>query len=254
MADPTATCATLVNAALRIAGITGRPMRVPSPDQSAEVIPILNRMLGSWNIDPLKIFETSQDRYALTPSQTTYFIGPTGDMHGPGNFVAPRPARIVRANVVVTNAFPEIHKELEIYEVTDWAGLSIPELPGAWPRRLYNDHATPDSKLYLYPVVSIPSDLELFTLLALQQFAALADVVVLPDGYEEAIVYNLARRVVSTFKHQGAAISPDDVDIANTSLAMIESGNAPVPHLINDAAGLGSPRTGDSQWWRSGGY
>jgi hypothetical protein len=247
MADPTATFASIVNASLRIAGITGRPGRIPAPDQSTEAIGVANRMLGSWNIDPLKIFETSQDRYALRPSQTTYFIGPTGD------FVAPRPAKIVRANIVLTNAAPELHRELGIYEVTDWSTLSIPELPGAWPRRLYNDHAMPDSKLYLYPVVSIPSDLELFTLLALQQFAALTDVVVLPDGYQRAITFNLALELAAYYPHD-ALLAPNTEFIAQQSLAMIESRNAPVPHMTNDASGLTSRRSGDSQWWRSGGY
>jgi hypothetical protein len=247
MADPTATCATLVGAALRIAGITGRPGRVAAPDQSTEAITVLNEMLGSWNTDPLKIFETSIDRYALTPFQTTYFIGPTG------NFVAPRPSKIVRANVVLTGFTPELHRPLGLYEVTDWAGLSIPELPGAWPRRLYNDHAMPDSQLYLYPVVSIASDLELFTLLALQQFAALTDVVVLPDGYLRAITFNLALELAAYYPHD-AQVAENAPGIARDSLALIESRNSPVPRMVNDASGLSRPRGGDSQWWRSGGF
>jgi hypothetical protein len=249
MADPTITCAQLIGSALRIAGITGRPGRISSPDQSTEAIAALNRMLGSWNCDPLKVFETQVDRYALTPQQTDYFIGPTGD------FVAPRPIKIVRANIVLTDEAPELHKPLRVVEVTDWADIVFPELEaGAWPAVLYNDHAMPDSKLYLYPQPIAANDLELFTLSAIQQFVALTDVVELPDGYEEAIVYNLALRVASHYPTQ-ASLAPEAPDLANEALARIQSNNAPVPRLRNDAAGLGhGARNADSRWWLSGGF
>jgi hypothetical protein len=246
MADPAATCGTLVNAALRIAGITGRPGRTPSTDQSTEAINVLNRMMGSWNCDRLKIFQVGVDRYALTPQQSTYFIGPNGD------FVAPRPAKIVRANVVLTATSPEIHRPLRIYEVEDWAALSIPELQtGAWSSRLYYDHGMPDAQIFLYPIPGEPDDLELFTYYALQQFAALTDVVVLPDGYEQAITENLALKL-ATYYPWDAHMDPDVARQANQSLAAIEGLNGPVPRLKNDAADLGHGHRGASRWWIAG--
>ncbi len=246
MADPTATTASLVNAALRIAGITGRPGRTPAPDQSTEVIAILNRKMASWGIDRLKIFQVQQNRYALTPQQTTYFIGPNGD------FVAPRPSKIVRANVVLNATSPEIHIPLRVLEVEEWADIRMPELQtGTWPSRLYYDHAVPDAELYLYPVIGEADDLELFTYAALQQFVALTDVVELPDGYEEAIVLNLAVAVKSYYPRD-AEMDPDVPRQAAEALARIESLNAPVPKLKNDAAGLGHGHRGSSRWWLAG--
>src|ERR1700679_1452716 len=125
MADPTATFAQLVNPALRLAGITLRPGRIPSTDQSTEGIAVANRMLGSWNCDRLKIFATAIATYPLVSGKAQYFIGPTGP-----DFIAPRPIEITRANVIVASTTPPVHYHLRILEVSDWASLTIPALPG----------------------------------------------------------------------------------------------------------------------------
>lgn len=239
----------IIGPALRVAGITGRPGRIAAPDQSTEAIQICNRMMGSWNIVPLDIYSTSIDRYALSPNQTSYFIGPTGD------FVAPRPTRIIRANVVLTTTSPEQHIEVRLLDKGQWAAKRIPELAaGMWPVELYDDFDEPDSKLYLYPFPQVQCDLELFTPKALRRdFAALTDSVDLPDGYERALVFNLAVDIAAFYPEQ-AQLDPRAEGIADRALAAIESNNAPVPRLKNDAAGIGlTDRRGDSQWWRSGG-
>jgi len=250
MADPISTCATLVNAGLRIAGITGRPLRVPSTDQSTEAIGVLNRMLGSWNIAPLRIFSETISTFPLVAGQQTYFIGPTGP-----DFIAPRPIDITRANIILANTgVVPIHYHLTILEVVDWAELTMPALTsGAWPTRLYRDRAMPNSRLYLYPVEGEGDTLELFTPLALQQFLALTDTVSLPDGYEDAITFNLAVRLAAYYPTQ-AQMAPNVPGIAAESLARVESANAPVPYLQNDAAGFGDNRRGgESRWWLMGG-
>lgn len=240
----------LLKPALRLAGITERPGRGPSPDQTTEAIGVVNRMLASWSCNRLDIFKTSIDRYALSPIQTTYFIGPNGD------FDAPRPIHIERANVVLLNTFPELHYHVHILDVDEWAAKTIPELMGgAWPYDLYDDYDVPDSKLYLYPLTAQPADLELFTWQELKHdFAALTDAVVLPTGYEEAIVLNLAVKIAAYYPKQ-ATLDPDVRRQAGLALAAIESRNAPVPKMTSDTIGLGrGPRTaGDSNWWRSGG-
>lgn len=60
---------------LRRAGITQLPGITPSVDQYGELIPEINRMLASFNLDGHKIFTTSIDRYRLVSNQQSYFIG-----------------------------------------------------------------------------------------------------------------------------------------------------------------------------------
>jgi hypothetical protein len=66
----------LLKPMLRRAGITQLPGITPSSDQYGELIPEVNRMLASFNLDGHKIFTTSIDRYTLVPNQQIYFIGP----------------------------------------------------------------------------------------------------------------------------------------------------------------------------------
>lgn len=220
----------LIRPAFRIAAITLRPGRLPSADQYQEALPMLNRMLKLWNVDRLKIFGMSIDRYALNASQTSYFIGPNGD------FVAPRPVSIYRANIVLTGQAPEQHLHVDVLDEAEWAAHRITEMPsGPWPYELYNDGDSPDSKLMLFPYPVRPCDLELFTWNLLPQFGTITDEVELPDGYEEAIVYNLAKRIAAQYPLE-AKITPEALDMARTSLADIESLNAPSPRLKVDGA------------------
>jgi hypothetical protein len=78
--------------------------------------------------------------------------------------------------------------------------------------------------------------------------------VVLPLGYEEAIVCNLAVKLAKHFRTQ-TTITPEMISDAARSLAFIESRNAQAPKLKNDAAGLSRQRgAGDWNWWRTGGF
>lgn len=65
----------LLKPMLRRAGITQLPGITPSVDQYGELIPEVNRMLSSFNLDGHKIFTTSIDRYPFKPNQQVYFIG-----------------------------------------------------------------------------------------------------------------------------------------------------------------------------------
>ena len=224
-------------AALRRGGITTLPGTTPSTDQTTELIPETNRMLGSWNCDGHKIFTTDINRYAMTPQQTTYFIGPTGD------FVAPRPTFIYRANVVLVNSSPELHIPLSILSDADWAAHVITELPASFPWSIYNDGANPDSKLYLYGFPTETNDLELFTWQDLKNdFTAVTDAVIFPPGYEEALVTHLALRVCRLYpldSRLSVAQRGDlERDAAKALMALKTLNTEPVP-MASDIAGIG---------------
>ena len=179
---------------LRRAGITTLPGTTPSSDQFGELIPEINRMMDSLSLNGHNIFTQSIDRYAMSPQQTSYFIGPTGD------WVAPRPLSIFRANVVLTDSAPELHLPVKLLTDDEWADHIITELPAPWPWQLYNDGAYPDSKLYLYGYPTENNDLELFTWQQVQTgFVAATDAVTLPPGYEDVMVTEGALRCISLY-------------------------------------------------------
>lgn len=223
--------------ALRRAGITTTPGNTPSSDQTNELIPEANRLLSSWSLDGHKIFNISIDRYAMNPNQTTYFIGPTGD------FVAPRPINIQRANVVLVNSSPELHEPIYILDDREWAAHVITELPMPWPYQIYNDGAYPDSKLYLFGFPTEINDLELFTWNELSDgFTSVSDLVSFPPGYEAALVPALALKA-RALNPLDARLSVSQVqelrDEARVTLEAVQILNTECLPYNNEAASIG---------------
>lgn len=212
---------TLLYAAFRIAGVTDRPGRTPSIDQFGDAIPTLNRMLGLWSIDPLRITGIVINAYPLVPGQKTYQIGPGG-----ADFpAAARPIEIQSANVIVNTTTPVVREEIRLITPQQWAAISVQDIPGTIPWALYNDAGTPYSTLYLYGQALTTYQLELFTWQAIPSFAAVTDIVVLPPGYEEAIVWNLAIRLAAVFPTQ-QQMNPRAEIFARDALSAIESFNS----------------------------
>lgn len=246
----------LLTAALRVAGIIMRPNWVLSTDMAAELIPALNRMLGSWNIDGSKIFTSGIQTFPLTSGVKTYTIGPGGD------FDTARPNYYSVANILYPTG-PVVRQPVRILRNDDeWASIRVQDIPGAPAWVLYPDMAFPLTTLYLYPQPPAGYTLELYTWQALSTYAAITDSVVVPDGYEEAIVWNLGVRAAAMYPHD-SKLSPDARDQARRSLRAVQQLNAKTPALCTDQAlsgwgGGGSGSSGNGSWndaapWLDGG-
>jgi hypothetical protein len=234
------TCLDLIRSSLRMIGQLG-PGRGASSSELTDAMFVLNAMLDGWNTDPLKIFTTRIDAYNLASGGYSYTIGPSG-----ADFIAPRPVRIEQANIILNNISPALRMPLKLIDDQRWSLVKIQQiLPGAIPTLLYNDGAYPNSTLYLWTPPNLNYQLELYTWQQLAQFAATADNVIAPPGYLDAMRYNLAVRLASEW---GKPVRPDVVELARTTLAAIESLNAPSPVMSCDAAILKSPGGGTFNW------
>lgn len=252
------TLSELLNASLRVAGIIMRPNWTLSVDMAAELIPALNRMLGSWNIDGSKIFTTKIETFPLTSGVKTYTIGPGGD------FDTARPSFYQFANILYPTG-PVVRQPMQILRNVDqWAAIRVQDIPGAPAWVIYPDMANPLTTLYLYPQPPAGYTLELYTWQALSKYTAISDTVVVPDGYEEAIVWNLGVRAAAMYPHQ-AKLDPEAKDQARRSLRAVKTLNAKTPPLCTDpaltgwgggGAGGGSGESGgwnDAAPWLDGG-
>jgi hypothetical protein len=241
------TLADIMMPALRRAGITTLPGTIPSADQFNELIPETNRMMDAFSLDGHKIYKTNIARYAMSPQQTTYFIGPTGD------FVAPRPILIYRANVVLVGTSPEVHEQLRILSPAEWAAHTLTELPASWPWEIYDDYAYPDSQLYLYGYPTENNDLELFTWDQLQTgFQATTDAVVMPPGYEDFMVAQLALRATNLYPLDCKLSAIQFANLrrdANLAMENVQVLNTQCVPLLSEAAMIGE--TGSEQSLRA---
>lgn len=230
----------LIMAGLRIAGITDRPQRTPSPDQFAECLPILNRMSGIWSTNRMNVYTIDISAYPLVAGRKTYTIG------GPGlgaDFDAPRPLSIDRANIIVNTTSPVVRTPVAILNDQQWREINVQDIPNGIPSKLYNDGAFPLSTIYLWTQALTTYQLELYTWRALPRFASINDQVFLPDGYETAIVYNLAVYFATQFPTQQRMLR-ESYQIARESLAAIQHLNAPDTMMRCDPSVLGGSRRG----------
>lgn len=173
---------------------------VPTADDIALGFDKLNRLMGQLNIKKGMIYAVVQQSYAFTTSRQAYTLGPTG------NFVAVRPNKIVRANLVRTAATIDEHVPLEILDMEhDYSENSLPATAGAEPYILYVRKDQPNLTLYPWPypeagnAVALANELELFTWSPLSRFLDLTTLYDLPDGYEDMITLTLAEKLCAPF-------------------------------------------------------
>lgn len=223
----------LVTDALTEAGVLGQGETAESHDAS-DALRQLNHLLDSWRLQRLLCHKIDIARHTLTVDQKIHTIGPSGD------FLAERPTRITKANIIITSDdedAEEYRYPLQICETArEWAAASNQDITADIPSVLYCDYAFPDANLYLWPVPSVAYDLELFTWHKLPRFTSLSQKLQLPPGYYDALMLSLAERLCTRFgvvPEIRAQISADaslarkriiDVNVSAPRLKTIDSG------------------------------
>jgi len=215
----------LLYPALRKAAVTLGPQRTPSPAQYQDAIEELNRLIGSLNCDRFFIYSVDIYLFPLT-GKMTYTIGQDPSGIAIADFDAPRPQGIDRANIVMDSGGGILRFPVGIITDRQWALIQQQELINTIPNVLYNDRAYPISTLYLYGQPIPGYQLELYVWHLVPTFQSTSDVVLLPPGYEDALVLNLAVRLAPHFQR---IIPPDVREDARLSLMRLESLNAPQP-------------------------
>jgi hypothetical protein len=211
--------------ALRKAAITLGPQRTPSPAQYQDAIEELNRLVGSLNCDRLFIYTQTNAVFPLTGA-ASYTIGVSSDPNVVADFAAPRPQFIEAASLISSQAEPLIRYPLVSVTDLQWAKIGLLSIPNTIPELLYNDRAYPLSTIYLWGQPMAGYLLELFYWQLVPQFFTPDDQVLLPPGYEDALVLNLAVRMAPHFQRQ---VPPDVREEARIALMRLESINAPQP-------------------------
>lgn len=218
--------------ALRLAQITRGPGRTANPEQLNDALIALNGMLDSFNIQHDAIFSIDNQRYTLTPSKRSYSIGidPTGLKTA--DFHAPRPIRIDQARLVLTSSPTPVYLPLFVATADQWATITVRDIPTTVPEVLFCDYDYPLSNLFFWGYPSVRNDVELWTWQPFSTFSAITDSVVMPPGYADMCVYNLAVRLSDQF---GTVLPPNVMTEARRTLGRIKALNSPsTPMGSND--------------------
>lgn len=223
------TAIALITRALRLIQVcsAGNP---PTADEAQDGLTSLNALINSWAAMRLSIYFTSRSVYPLQIGVQDYTIGPGGD------FDTARPMFIAGAGIVSFNN-PLQPLELTFSHVLDtqeWASIPTKAVYSALPTAMYYDYAFPLGGLHFWPIPNnLPVSVALYLPTAITGFDDFTTDVVLPPGYEDALLYSLAMRL---YPEYGKSPDPVVVQMAASSLALVKRANIRLVDLISDPA------------------
>ncbi len=210
---------------------------VPGAD-SAYAAGVANRMLSGWATRGMLTPIVARERFDLVANKgdetNPYTIGSGGD------FDTERPATqnmIVSANLILTATSPEVRVPLGIYTDEAYNANQIPGLSNTQPTGLYYNptYASDLGSVFLWPEPNnATNDLELFLQKAIVPFntASLGTTIYLPDSAEDAITYQLGRRLQGPYGH---AMSREDLLIAVETFSTYQRSTLKLSDLPTDA-------------------
>lgn len=207
----------IINRSLRLIGVLASG-ETPSADESADALTALNAMLDAWRTESLMVYALRDETLTITGA-SSYTIGSGGALN------TVRPVKIESAYLRLSG----IDYPLHIAQANQWNLIADKSTTSSIPDWLYYETAFPLGKLWLYPIPD-SGVLHLSTWVPFSAFA-LADSVILPPGYEEAITYQLAMRIAPEYGSQAAqeiaamgAAAKKDIKRVNFRIPIMDTG------------------------------
>jgi hypothetical protein len=203
----------LISDSLQDAGIISS-IEAPSDVDAQKCFRILNRMLDSWSIEKLMLYQDFQEVFAFVANQATYTMGVGGD------FNSARPINVTKVLVrdVNNNDIP-----VEIVNYDKYSDIISKGVTSTIPLCVYYDVGFPLSNFTFWPVVSATSYRPvIWSQKLLTGYTTINDSVILPPGYEEAIVQNLAVKICTAYQ---SPIPAGLEDAAKASISRIKRMN-----------------------------
>ena len=174
----------------------------PSTSDTTDALANLNSMWEGWSIDEGLIFGEQTQQFLLTAGVGFYAIGPTAS----APFNVPLPTRIYKAYFVTSGG----RNEIEIVTAEKYFSHNDTAAVAVAPDEFYcdwiPDPTTGSYTIRLWPIQSVSgASLELESGALFKAFT-LGPNFTLPHGYQDAIEWALAYRLLSSF---GAAVVPE---------------------------------------------
>ena len=193
---------TLAYQALRLSGQL-MPGATANSDLLADVLFECNSMIDSWNAQELAQYFIDDRYFAITASQQSYTLGPTGFFNTDINSVplTYRPQRIVRANLILLSTggggggSTTTRIPIEIINVEDFADIPVIDISSQVTIRLYVQTTKDNVTLWCFPYPTAGNQFEFFMWPGFPQFASLAAVFDTPPGWQDYLTYALAERL-----------------------------------------------------------
>lgn len=231
------TANTICSGALLLLGVVD-PEDPISGQMLADAFRRLNMMMGQWALQQLTIPTTSREVFAMTAGKGSptnpYTVGPGGDL----DTSAPKELDGLGLNLI-TSAPDATEIPRAVLTPTQYEAIQIKNLSNSLFTCGYYKSTFPLGTLYLWPVPDTNvNELVLYRKLQLGKFTSQSASYELPDGADEAIEYNLAKRLLDVY-NVSAERKMNVLDLAKTSLGIYKRSNAELVDQVIDPMFVG---------------
>lgn len=171
---------------------------VPSAEDQSDAFLLLNAMVSSWSLQPGTLSTIVRTTWTIVANQTSYTVGTSGQiaMARPAS-----PTAINRIGFLDTSQTPTMeYPGFPPLTEDQYAAIPIKALTSTYPQGWYYTPTVPLGTLSPFPVpTSATLTGVIYVPTAISQFAAATDTIALPDGYELALIENLAVLLAPTW-------------------------------------------------------
>ena len=197
----------------------------------------LNSMLDSWTADSLAVYAQRNDLFTLVPGQASYTLGPGGEWD------MPRPVEVTAAQVRTGG---NVEYPLQIVSNDEYNSIRVKGLQSSLQREMGIQYSYPLAIVSFYPAPSAANPVRITSRIHFASLSNMTEIVDLPPGYQEAIVYNLAHRIATGMNKP---LSPAAQEMQVSSFARIKSNNTVDTQLtcgdvLGRSSGAWNPQTG----------
>lgn len=203
----------VINRSLRTLGVLASGDS-PTTNETSDSLMALNAMLDSWMNDKLMVYSLQNITVPLVNGTAAYTIGSSG-----ATVTATAPVYIEKAFVRKSN----IDYVIDIIDDKQYNSIPYKTSTSDIPEYLWFNSTHPNATVTLFPVPTQVNNLYLSVWTPYTVIAAATETFSMPNGYEDAVVYNLAVRLSPEFP--AVPLSPAVVELAKQSLASIKRVN-----------------------------
>lgn len=213
----------VITLALKKIGVIGVGQTALAEDLN-DALNELNMMIGQWNSTRYMLYHLVTNSVNCTGA-ASYTIGPGGNIS-----VSERPDLIESAFIRQPNLAPS---------PIDWPLKAIPSRENynaialkslqSFPSYYWYDAAYPLGLIYPYPIPNNQYQLHVTTRQILTGFTDLAQEITIPSVYLQALVYNLAAILCTSYDKP---TQPEIVAIAQAAKVTIKGNNSQIPNAV----------------------
>lgn len=204
----------------------------------------LNRLLDTWSTDQALVYQVTPVQTPFVPNQQVYTCGTGGDIN------IPRPLKIELVSVLDGSQPVPVEIPIQIITTEEWRDIPVKNTPSTFPLAVWITGEYPLRNLWFWPIPQIADTMVIYPWSVLTEFSDLTTSIALPQGYEEALVSNLAIRLAPQY---GVSAPAETVNAAKESIRLIKDTNWEPTYRGVDSALMGNGDT-RSIWQRSRGY